>query len=923
MAALLLFFPISASSWEGEGSGEIHVNPPQTGTISVTSEPSGASFTLDGPTHYTGTTPWSQTEAPVGTYTVTWGSVNGYGTPSAESKRLTKGGSISFFGAYESVAAIPTPTARLDAQLLDTIDSLASDYYNPDWNATLAQFKAWIAAIAWAEGGSGGCVAHSQLVLGSDVFNHKTLGAAFRFSTGIGSFQLDRGGLDGWGLWPTIEKLDYVKATVSVLAWHKATFGSGATLEDFAVQSPWFAVNPSQGGNPAGHWEAVTGTGWNAHNAGIASLNWNSIKSQLETRAALNITYAGNVQDLGQLEWHIQIGDNVLTDSGKAVVFNGSYSTWRITARNWGGTALFSYYYTHRPDSQVELWVLDDSGSASPFRHIFVREYGTGPLPENRSTSGSIAGETLSGPALTLGGSPSVPSVSPAELRSTITHRLQWEVSYPPYLLDPDSFASAVTTAWLEVTSPLTGNLTDKYDEMYWAGIDYDCLRIRALTKARDALNREDIVNAQEYLERSEVYGKLSLISFQAAIEVFNRDLEVAEQLAQAVRKGSEEAVKFGVSVGVSPKAGKAVEYVYIAADWAVDSVVGGAEQATKDAIVKAAISAVFNEVKWTELGDETLSDWLKNRTGRYVFPTLRKLPWENVQWILSKMTKQAVVRLGKWGVGLGESELERIVKSVIGDLKGALDYEEVRLKSPAELRVYDSQGRTTGLVKRELRNEIPRSVYDNGGIMILFPTDFYRYAVVGTDEGSYGIDITSIKNAETNTLSLTSIPTTTRVVHRYAIDWGALSRGEKGVTMQIDSDADGVFERTTAIQPPVASLALFPQSPVVGQAVTFDASTSVDEDGEIVSYQWDFGDGNEASRREVTHTYTVAGDYAVSLMVTDDDGAQSTYVRVLQVREGWTPWLLWTLIASGAAIVIIATLVIWRRVAGKRVAKP
>ena len=58
---------------------------------------------------------------------------------------------------------------------------------------------------------------------------------------------------------------------------------------------------------------------------------------------------------------------------------------------------------------------------------------------------------------------------------------------------------------------------------------------------------------------------------------------------------------------------------------------------------------------------------------------------------------------------------------------------------------------------------------------------------------------------------------------------------------------------------------------------VRFDASSSTDPDGQIVSYDWAFGDGNTGSGRIVTHTYQTPGAYTPSLTVTDDRGATHT----------------------------------------------
>jgi PKD repeat protein len=56
-----------------------------------------------------------------------------------------------------------------------------------------------------------------------------------------------------------------------------------------------------------------------------------------------------------------------------------------------------------------------------------------------------------------------------------------------------------------------------------------------------------------------------------------------------------------------------------------------------------------------------------------------------------------------------------------------------------------------------------------------------------------------------------------------------------------------------------------------------FDASGSYDMDGEIVSYEWDFGDGTVAQGIAAEYIYTAPGTYEVTLTVTDDDGLAST----------------------------------------------
>ena len=92
------------------------------------------------------------------------------------------------------------------------------------------------------------------------------------------------------------------------------------------------------------------------------------------------------------------------------------------------------------------------------------------------------------------------------------------------------------------------------------------------------------------------------------------------------------------------------------------------------------------------------------------------------------------------------------------------------------------------------------------------------------------------------------------------------------------------LVESTPTPVPPVANFTYTPSSPTVGQTITFDARNSYDPDGEIVSYEWDFGDGSTGSGITVTHTYSLADTYTVTLTVTDDDGLTASISKQVTV---------------------------------------
>jgi PKD repeat protein len=82
----------------------------------------------------------------------------------------------------------------------------------------------------------------------------------------------------------------------------------------------------------------------------------------------------------------------------------------------------------------------------------------------------------------------------------------------------------------------------------------------------------------------------------------------------------------------------------------------------------------------------------------------------------------------------------------------------------------------------------------------------------------------------------------------------------------------------------PTAKFTFSPLSPKVGDTVYFNASASTDPDGFIVSYNWDFGDGQTASDVQATHQFAAAKSYSVTLVVKDNLGATGTTSQTVTV---------------------------------------
>ena len=68
--------------------------------------------------------------------------------------------------------------------------------------------------------------------------------------------------------------------------------------------------------------------------------------------------------------------------------------------------------------------------------------------------------------------------------------------------------------------------------------------------------------------------------------------------------------------------------------------------------------------------------------------------------------------------------------------------------------------------------------------------------------------------------------------------------------------------------------------------AVDFNGSGSVDLDGDISSYSWDFGNGQSATGALVRYTYPVAGTFVATLTVTDATGLSDSESVTITVNE-------------------------------------
>jgi hypothetical protein len=67
-----------------------------------------------------------------------------------------------------------------------------------------------------------------------------------------------------------------------------------------------------------------------------------------------------------------------------------------------------------------------------------------------------------------------------------------------------------------------------------------------------------------------------------------------------------------------------------------------------------------------------------------------------------------------------------------------------------------------------------------------------------------------------------------------------------------------------------------YPVKSYAGDVISFSSAGSYDPDGEIVTYLWDFGDGETSNEENPEHVYDEPNVYSIKLTVNDDKGASN-----------------------------------------------
>lgn len=122
------------------------------------------------------------------------------------------------------------------------------------------------------------------------------------------------------------------------------------------------------------------------------------------------------------------------------------------------------------------------------------------------------------------------------------------------------------------------------------------------------------------------------------------------------------------------------------------------------------------------------------------------------------------------------------------------------------------------------------------------------------------------------------------------------VEEGQYTITLTvIDGEGSiGVSKKVISVlhknEPPVASLDStyggLGQSIKVNSIAFFDGGASSDPDGDVLSFSWDFGDGNVGEGIRPNHFYESVGNFTVTLVVTDQGNLSSISQTWVLVQE-------------------------------------
>jgi DNA/RNA endonuclease G (NUC1) len=166
----------------------------------------------------------------------------------------------------------------------------------------------------------------------------------------------------------------------------------------------------------------------------------------------------------------------------------------------------------------------------------------------------------------------------------------------------------------------------------------------------------------------------------------------------------------------------------------------------------------------------------------------------------------------------------------------------------------------------------------------IVIPTSTWKVAVI-MDRGHGLADIRDYRDLEVIAVNMPNTPGIRNVDwHTYITTVDAIEAltGYDLLALLPDK-VENIVE--AGIKPPIAAID-GPYAGAEGGSIAMSAASSLDPNGTVVSYAWNFGDGTTGTGPSVAHTYAQDGVYAVTVTVTDNDGLTDNIQAIATVAN-------------------------------------
>jgi PKD repeat protein len=129
-------------------------------------------------------------------------------------------------------------------------------------------------------------------------------------------------------------------------------------------------------------------------------------------------------------------------------------------------------------------------------------------------------------------------------------------------------------------------------------------------------------------------------------------------------------------------------------------------------------------------------------------------------------------------------------------------------------------------------------------------------------------------------------------VLHHYTKEYRSPLRPVSFTVSLSVTDNNGLTNKVTKAVPVSAPANIPPAARFTSACADLSCSftdLSSDDDGTVVGFHWNFGDGSVVESQNSTHSYASAGTYVVELTVTDDSGATGILSQPVTVTGAQT----------------------------------